>query len=102
MDRGACSATVHGVEKELDTTEQLNNNHKTLLDHVCDFQKLIFYHAMVLLCRKELGHFLGGFFFFFCLFISIGIKIKGVGCLYSTHHLALKSYIKISHFYSTM
>ena len=26
MDRGAWGTTVHGVEKELDTTEQLNNN----------------------------------------------------------------------------
>ena len=26
MDRGAWRATVHGVAKELDTTEQLNNN----------------------------------------------------------------------------
>ena len=26
MDRGAWWATVHGVVKELDTTEQLNNN----------------------------------------------------------------------------
>ena len=74
MDRGACWATVHGVEKELDTTEQLNNNHKTLLDHVCDFQKLIFYHAMVLLCRKELGHFLGGFFFFFACSFPLGSR----------------------------
>ena len=26
MDRGAWQATVHGVVKESDTTEQLNNN----------------------------------------------------------------------------
>ena len=26
MDRGAWGTTVHGVEKELDTTEQLNNH----------------------------------------------------------------------------
>ena len=26
MDRGAWQATVHGVEKESDVTEQLNNN----------------------------------------------------------------------------
>ena len=26
MDRGAWPATVHGVRKELDTTELLNNN----------------------------------------------------------------------------
>ena len=26
MDRGAWGTTVHGVAKELDTTEQLNNN----------------------------------------------------------------------------
>ena len=25
MDRGACWATVHGIAKELDTTERLNN-----------------------------------------------------------------------------
>ena len=25
MDRGACQATVHGVTKELDATEQLSN-----------------------------------------------------------------------------
>ena len=28
MDRGARWATVHGVAKESDTTEQLNNNKK--------------------------------------------------------------------------
>ena len=26
LDRGACQATVHGVTKELDRTEQLNKN----------------------------------------------------------------------------
>ena len=26
MDRGACQAIVHGVAKESDTTERLNNN----------------------------------------------------------------------------
>ena len=26
VDRGACQATVHGVAKESDTTEQLNTN----------------------------------------------------------------------------
>ena len=26
MDRGTCRATVNGVAKELDMTEQLNNN----------------------------------------------------------------------------
>ena len=29
MDRGAWWATVHGVSKELDTTEKLNKNNKT-------------------------------------------------------------------------
>ena len=28
MDRGAWQATIHGVAKELDTTEQLNNNNR--------------------------------------------------------------------------
>ena len=28
VDRGAWWATVHGVAKELDTTQQLNNNQK--------------------------------------------------------------------------
>ena len=27
-DRGACQTTVHGIVKELDTTERLNNNLK--------------------------------------------------------------------------
>ena len=31
MVRGAWEATVHGVAKELDMTEQLNNNHHTEL-----------------------------------------------------------------------
>ena len=31
MDRGAWRATVHGVTKELDMTEQLNNNYTTVL-----------------------------------------------------------------------
>ena len=30
MDRGAWQATVHGVSKELDTVEQLNNNGEIL------------------------------------------------------------------------
>ena len=30
MDRGAWQATVHGVAKELDTTEQLNNKKEDL------------------------------------------------------------------------
>ena len=68
MDRGACWATVHGIKKELDTTEQLNNNHKTLLYHVCDFQNLIFCHATVLLCRKQLGHFLVFFLYLLVCF----------------------------------
>ena len=29
MDRGACWAIVHGVAKESDTTEQLNNNNSS-------------------------------------------------------------------------
>ena len=28
MERGAWQATVHGATKELDATQQLNNNHK--------------------------------------------------------------------------
>ena len=32
MDRGAWRATVHGVAKELDMTEQLNNNNNNLLE----------------------------------------------------------------------
>ena len=28
MDRGVCCAIVHGVAKELDVTEKLNNNSK--------------------------------------------------------------------------
>ena len=31
MDRGGWQATVHGVAKESDTTQRLNNNNKTLL-----------------------------------------------------------------------
>ena len=31
MDRGAWWATVHGVAKELDMTEQLNNTYTTVL-----------------------------------------------------------------------
>ena len=31
MDRGAWRATVHGVAKELDTTQQLNNNSKEIV-----------------------------------------------------------------------
>ena len=32
MVRGAWEATVHGVAKELDMTEQLNNNNNNLLE----------------------------------------------------------------------
>ena len=32
MDRGAWWAIVHGVPKELDTTEHLNNNNKLNLE----------------------------------------------------------------------
>ena len=31
MDRGAWQAVVHGVTKESDTTDQLNNSSKTIL-----------------------------------------------------------------------
>ena len=31
MDRGAWQAAVHGVTKESDTTDQLNNSNKTIL-----------------------------------------------------------------------
>ena len=34
MDRGSWQATVHGVTKESDTTEQLNNNNTTGLTAV--------------------------------------------------------------------
>ena len=34
MDRGACQATVHGVTKELDMTEQLTLSCKHLLSHM--------------------------------------------------------------------
>ena len=30
MDRGACQATVHGVTKELDATEQLSNSNNNV------------------------------------------------------------------------
>ena len=32
MDRGAWRATVHGIAKEFDTTEQLNNNRENRTD----------------------------------------------------------------------
>ena len=35
MGRGAWWATVHGVAKESDTTEELNNNKKTLQGVFC-------------------------------------------------------------------
>ena len=37
MDRGASGATVHVVAKEVDTTEQLNNNNKLGRDTVSQF-----------------------------------------------------------------
>ena len=37
MDRGAWRATVHGVPKELDTTQQLNNNNQILKDLAAAF-----------------------------------------------------------------
>ena len=33
IDRGACQATVHGVAKESDMTDQINNNSNTLLNN---------------------------------------------------------------------
>ena len=35
MDRGAWQATVHGVAKELDTTEGLNNNGNVIIIFCC-------------------------------------------------------------------
>ena len=35
MDRGAWQVTVHGAEKELDTTQRLNDNHHVLHNHLC-------------------------------------------------------------------
>ena len=37
MDRGAWRATVHGVPKELDTTQQLKNNNQILKDLAAAF-----------------------------------------------------------------
>ena len=37
MDRGAWRATVHGVAKELDVTERLNN--KMITEQFCDWIK---------------------------------------------------------------
>ena len=35
MDKGAWQATVHGVAKELDTTEGLNNNGNVIIIFCC-------------------------------------------------------------------
>ena len=37
MDRGAWQATVHGVTKESDTTEQLNKNNVAFISSFFDF-----------------------------------------------------------------
>ena len=37
MDRGAWQATVHGVTKESDTTEQLNNNNNSNKNRIPSF-----------------------------------------------------------------
>ena len=39
MDRGAWWATVHGIAKEIDRTEQLNNNN--IQRHGVDFMALV-------------------------------------------------------------
>ena len=45
MDRGAWQATVHGVAKELDTTERLNN---LSIESVMPQNHLIIYHPLLL------------------------------------------------------
>ena len=42
MDRGAWQATVHGVAKELDMTERLNNNYHNSYTSQCSFILLSF------------------------------------------------------------
>ena len=43
MDRGAWQATVHGVAKELDMTEQLNNNNIELVTILLLFNTGVFF-----------------------------------------------------------
>ena len=59
MDRGAWQATVHGVAKELDMTEQLNNNNIELV-------------TILLLFNT-------GFFFFFFVLEACGILVPEQG-----------------------
>ena len=40
MDRGASWATVHGVAKELDTTERLNNNSSALVSFATSLHRV--------------------------------------------------------------
>ena len=53
MDRGAWWVTVHGVTKELDTTEQLNNNSNSVLvpqlvesSSLQNFQYLVYFYCV--------------------------------------------------------
>ena len=58
MDRGAWQATVHGVAKELDTTEQLNNNkitrkereHPATFLNTLPIKKGPHFHALLDIC----------------------------------------------------
>ena len=61
MDRGAWQATDHGVAKELDTTERLNNNNKLSPEErrsskKGDWQELVPVFWRIILVRAKRVH----------------------------------------------
>ena len=96
MDRGAWQATVHGVKKELVTTQQLNNNNlkwitwqKSLKDTKLYSMRIIFSISTFLLSAEHLIPItIRCIIFCDCITICLCFLFKGhLGCFQSLYYI---------------